>query len=489
MKVEPGGYGNSIYIKHPEGYTSVYAHLDSFNPIIDSLITEHQYAQNSFTVDITTFKNPITVESGEFIAIMGNTGRSFGPHLHFEIRETTTDKLINPFLMGIKPADNRSPIIKYVELKVADANNLPYKNNLLTLKNTSNSKSDKKFDLGKIEVNSQNQYDLSIALFDQMNGSSNKNGIYSIEWMQHDSTIQEICLNKMEFEDSDNIYEIMDLQKKLGSNEINYLFNLNRLHSFSFVENDKSSINSKKEIENYKIIFSDFEGNQTSVTYQLKKISNSTIQLSPTFKPNYILPANKQALIQTKNFDIFIPNQQNAKQQGIYIDEITNNKSVALVLAPNNVPFSNKVEIRCNLNINQDKILSWLSSNDKGERVVIDTCHKSNVCQIAMTELKNLSLEIDSIPPTITLLRQQHTLGKPIKFQITDNFKPDNKNLYLNYEVIINNKWCLFNYDLKNDMIVSANNNYLVKGLNNLSVVVTDSAGNENCSNFQIEIK
>lgn len=489
LKVEPGGYGNSIYIDHPEGYTSVYAHLDSFNPKIDSLIKKHQYATNTFLVDISSFQEAMYINKGEYIAIMGNTGRSFGPHLHFEIRETATDKLINPFLIGIKPADTRSPTIKYIELKEFDTNNLPIANQTLTINNTSKSKNGKQYDLGKLEINTNNQYDLSIAIFDQMNGSSNKNGIYSIQWMQNDSLIQQICMDDIKFEDSYNIYDIMDLQKKLESNAVNYLFHLNRLHSFSFSKNGENPFDSKNPVDAYTIIFSDFEANQTSITYQIVKNQSPDIILSPSFKPNYILTAGKQALIETENFDIFIPEQPNLVQQGIFISEVIVNSQPALILEPKDIPLTNEIIIRFKSETARDHILSWISTNDNGEQDVINTCPRTGICQVVTNKFKNISLEIDTIAPIVNLINPKPISGESLKIEISDNYKPDNKSQYLQYDVFINNKWCLFNYDLKNDVIISDNNNCLSKGRNNISVIVNDSSGNENCSNFLIEIK
>ncbi len=489
LKVEPGGYGNSVYIDHPEGYTSVYAHVDAFNPLIDSLIKKYQYANNTFTVDMTLFLDSIQVSQGEFIAIMGNTGRSFGPHLHFEIRETATDKLINPFLMGIKPADTRSPTIKYVEFKEYDSNKLPIENKILTLNKISKSNSNKQYDVGTLELNPNNVYELSVALFDQMNGSSNKNGIYTIEWLQNDSLIQRICMDDMEFKDSNNIYDILDFRKKLESNEVNYLFHLDRLHTFSFSKNGLSPFHKKRQSDNYTLIFSDYEGNQTSISYQIVKINSPTNTLSPTYKPNYIVSSTENTLIQTDNFDIFIPKQDHVTQQGIYIKEISTNDTPTLILEPKDVSFSNEISIRYNPEIPRKHQLSWTYTNEKGEKLVMSTCPTTGPCQVKTNKLINLSLEVDSIAPTVLLLNTKPNTDESIKFKITDNYKPDNKKQYLDFDVIINNKWCLFNYDLKNDVIVSANDNYLSKGLNNVSVILNDAAGNENCSHFEIEIK
>lgn len=98
VSVAPGGYGNAIYITHENGYTSVYGHLKAFSPEVAEVIRAHQYAHETFAVDTTFAPGRFPVRRGEVVALAGNSGYSFGPHLHMEIRETATNEPIDPLI-------------------------------------------------------------------------------------------------------------------------------------------------------------------------------------------------------------------------------------------------------------------------------------------------------------------------------------------------------------------------------------------------------
>ena len=117
ISVDAGGYGNALYITHPSGVTSVYAHLNSFVPKIEKVVTEQQYKLEYYAVNLTFSENEIKVKQGEIVAYTGNRGSSGGPHLHFEIRDTKTENPIEPLTyIKEKVVDTRSPQIKAISV-------------------------------------------------------------------------------------------------------------------------------------------------------------------------------------------------------------------------------------------------------------------------------------------------------------------------------------------------------------------------------------
>ena len=109
IKVSPYGYGKVIYIDHPNGVTSVYAHCSEFKDQIDSIVRVTQIREENYAVEIFPKKNEIRVARGQVIGISGNTGGSTAPHLHFEIRDTKTEHALNPLVYGFDLPDTKKP--------------------------------------------------------------------------------------------------------------------------------------------------------------------------------------------------------------------------------------------------------------------------------------------------------------------------------------------------------------------------------------------
>ncbi len=116
IKVSAAGYGNTVYVKHPNGKTTVYAHLKSFRPDLSAYVKEAQYKKQSFEVNLFPKVNQFKVSRGDTLALSGNSGSSGGPHLHFDIRDEN-QHLLNPLNYGFQEVvDTRTPYAKAIAL-------------------------------------------------------------------------------------------------------------------------------------------------------------------------------------------------------------------------------------------------------------------------------------------------------------------------------------------------------------------------------------
>ncbi|MDN3586801.1 M23 family metallopeptidase [Pedobacter aquatilis] len=268
LRVQNSGFGQALYITHPNGFTSVYGHVQRFAPKIAAIVKNLEYEKKSFEIDEFPSETQIPVRKGEVIAWSGNRGSSGGPHLHFEIRDSKTEETINPQFFGIDIPDNIPPVI--YSLYAYKLNGKPFTENTpkQAIAITGGSGSYK-----AVPVNLTGEIGFGVVTTDRHNGLSGLNGVYSIQLELDGKMIYTSALERFSFEDSKAINSHIDYPTYLNTKrsiQKSFVEPGNRLSIYSNLINSGKINFTDGGIHQLKYIITDSKGNASSLSFSVQ---------------------------------------------------------------------------------------------------------------------------------------------------------------------------------------------------------------------------
>ena len=480
IKVQQFGYGKAIYVTHPNGFTSVYGHLSKFNYEIEAYVKTIQYKKENYQTGNLFFKkDKFPLKKGKILAYSGDTGGSGGPHLHFEIRNTVTENVINPLLFGFKVEDTKPPVFQ--SLKVFSLNtdariNQQNKSFQIPIKNVG---------VGKYNTNRISASGLigfGVSVFDRFNKAANKNGIYSLEMLVNGKRFYYHDVETFSFAETKFLNLHIDYKhykKYKRRYQKTYKETANKLSTYEKLINN-GRINVKNGL-NYtiQIIAKDFKGNTSTIKIPLVgKESNTIFSAQKDTTAYQIIAKNFHKF---KKGDVTVAFPKNTFYEDVYLD-FKVDKKIAKIHTPT-IPLHKSFTLTFNV--------SKYSEIEKQQLYIANleypnypryyyTRKKDSIFYTTTKTLGNYTLLSDKQKPKLKLLyfkdNQWLTSAKTIKVKISDVGSG-----IKNWRATIDGKWILMQYNHKKRILTyNFSDKKLVGSKHIFKLVVSDNVGNTN---------
>ena len=483
IKVAIWGYGKAIYISHPNGFTTVYAHLSKFGDGIQEYVKNIQYKKESYeTGNIYPAENEIVIKKGQIIAYTGRTGGFVAPHLHYEIRDTKTEHIINPLLFGLKIQDSIAPRInKLIAYPIGEGSRI----NRSVKKQTLAIKKDSLNNYRTNRISASGSIGFGINVYDLLGKELNKNGVYSIEMKVNGKRHYYHDVETFSFAESKYINLLIDYPYfATYKNRIQKTFREKETKLSIYEDLVEDGFVDVKEGFSYKveIIAKDFKGNRSSVKIPIIGVKSESILLQEKDTTNYKILKNKFQKFTEGGVTVAFP--KNTFYKDIFIDFSVNEK-LATIHKPT-IPLNKSFTITFDSTMYRKSEVNNIyiaNINNKKYPYYQNTRKREDKLFTTTKTLGKYTLLIDNELPKIYNLNFKNNNWISKLNYLTIKIS-DTQSGIKSYEAFIDDEWILMEYDVKKKKLsYNFSDKKLVGSKHIFKLVVSDNVGNTNTYN------
>lgn len=489
--VSPTGFGNALYVTHPSGYTTVYGHLERFTPAIEKYVKERQYEKKSFVVTLFPGKDDFPVKQGELIAYSGNSGGSGGPHLHFEIRKSDSERPVNPLLFDFGMTDDIKPIIE--KLVIYPINRFSKVNNENTAKKINVTGTHGVYSIPQSEgISVSGLTGFGIKAFDLLNESNNKCAVYSIELIIDSLSVFKYVMDGFGFDESRFVNSHIDYETYMRENmyiEKAYVLPDDRLSAYKNVTNRGLVNFSDNKVHIAEFIVLDAFKNKSVLRFKLRSAASNHTPAKGVEDYAEVMPYSKTNKFSSENVLVTIPSGclydtlffSYKKEHGLnwMYSDIHN---IHNIYTPIQKPYTLSIKPTSVAAGKESKMLIIRLSDDR--KIAVNSKWSDGFLTADVMSFGKYYIGIDTVSPEITPIGFSSgsilTGRNEIKVRITDQLSG-----IKTYEGLIDGNWALFEYDMKSDMLTYRfDEKRIKKGIKHLlTMKVSDNKDNTSVYN------
>lgn len=489
VTVSAGGYGNGLYITHSNGYTSVHGHLDRFLPEIAALVHQKQYEEESFAVTLEFAPHEFPVRQGDVVAYAGNTGYSFGPHLHMEIRKTDTNEPIDPLLYYIDNiADHIAPRASHIMVYGA-----PQKGVVASTTPNGIAEVD-----GKVIFNCQHstpnsivawgRISTAIAANDYMDGTTNIYGVRHVRLFVDNKLVSYSDVNTYAFDEDLLINSWTDYaeHRRTGRWYMRSAIDANNELRMLHADEDRGWVTIDEERDyHFRYELEDLHGNSSHYRFVVRGKRMPLITQLRNY--HFYMDAARDNRFHVADVELWMPYGTLFDDTELDYDVIPSATDYAAIYQFSTHPIalrrSAEITLPLCTNENIDNKKYYIARVDGADRKYCGGSYKLGRITANISELGSYTVCADTVPPMITPIGESTWKRRGvITFRITDG-----QSGIHSYRGKIDGKWVLFKYSSKNARLWC---DLKAEGIDNsphrIEIIVTDRRGNIRVANYTL---